>query len=118
MAHVVVLPWPPAILSPNARAHWTKKHKAAAEARRDAAIICQAIGLRALPWPGMTVSITFHPPDMRRRDMDNMLASSKSLLDGVADATGVDDSKWNIRLARGAVRRGGAVAVEVSEAIQ
>lgn len=41
----------------------------------------------------------FLPPDRRRRDMDNLLASCKGLLDGIADALGVDDSRFAITLA-------------------
>ena len=59
------------------------------------------------------VSITFHPPSNRRQDLDNMLASIKSGLDGVADAIGVDDSNWTITIARGDVR--GCVAVHLAE---
>ena len=114
----VTLPWPPAVLSPNSRAHWGRKAKAAAKARGDARILCQAVGIRALPWSAMAVSITFYPPDRRRRDADNMLSSSKAVLDGLADATGVDDSRWSISIKRGAPRRGGAVAVEIMEAVE
>ena len=37
-------------------------------------------------------SITFYCPDRRRRDIDNLLASLKPSLDGIAQATGIDDS--------------------------
>lgn len=109
----VNLPWPPACLSPNARKHWTVKARAAAKARRDALVCCQAVGIRALGWPGMAVTVEFRPPDQRRRDADNMLSSCKSLLDGVADASGVDDSRWSITIKRGPAVKGGAVVVTV-----
>lgn len=109
----VTLPFPPSSLSPNARGHWSIKAKAAAKARRDASIACQAAGIRALGWAGMAVSLCFCPPDARSRDLDNMLASMKSALDGIADATGVDDSRWSISLSRGPKRKGGAVIVQV-----
>ena len=110
----VTLPWPPSILSPNARVHWAERAKVAARARRDACILCQSAGLRALPWPGMSVTLTFCPPDRRRRDTDNMLSSLKPALDGIADATGIDDSLWHLTLHRGAPRKGGAVVVEAT----
>ena len=113
----VTLPYPPSSLSPNARGHWSIKAKAAAKARRDASIICQASGIRALGWPAMHVSIEFRAPDRRRRDADNMLSSCKSLLDGLADASGVDDSRWSITITRGAPVKGGAVIITV-EAVQ
>ncbi len=35
----------------------------------------------------------FHAPDRRRRDLDNLLSSCKSYLDGVALAYGINDSR-------------------------
>jgi crossover junction endodeoxyribonuclease RusA len=61
----------------------------------------------------INVSITFHEPDKRRRDMDGMLSQSKNMLDGIADAIGVDDHLWSLSLRRGEVRKGGAVVVEI-----
>jgi crossover junction endodeoxyribonuclease RusA len=34
------------------------------------------------------------PKDKRHRDYDNLLAASKSMLDGIAHALGVDDSRF------------------------
>ncbi len=60
------------------------------------------------------VTITFHPPDSRRRDMDNMLASAKVGLDAVSEAVGIDDSKWVLTLVRGEVRpKQGAIIMEL-----
>lgn len=111
--YVLELPWPPACLSPNSRVHWAKKAKAAKEYRYAARLTAQAMGCRALTAPRLTVEITFYPPDKRRRDTDNMLASIKSGLDGIADATGVDDSNWNYGIARGEPIKGGGVLVHV-----
>ena len=41
------------------------------------------------------VCIEFYPPDKRKRDIDNMLASSKAGIDGIAQAIGIDDSIFN-----------------------
>lgn len=112
---IVTLPWPPAPLKPNARAHWSVKAKAAAKYKRDCLICCQAAGLRVLPWDSMHVAITFRPPSARRADLDNMLAATKSGLDGLSAATGVDDSRWTLSLSKGAPMKGGAVLIEVSE---
>lgn len=112
----VTLPYPPSSLSPNGRGHWAIKAKAAAKARRDALIACQAAGIRALGWSGMSVAIEFCAPDRRARDLDNQLASLKSALDGVADASGVDDSRWSYAITRGQPVKGGAVNITVSEA--
>ena len=112
----VTLPWPPAALSPNARGHWAKKAKAAAKHKMDCQTLCMGAGLRALGWPRMVVRITFHPPSARRADTDNMLAAMKAGLDGLAAATGIDDSLWAYTIAKGEPRKGGAVAVQIERA--
>lgn len=111
--YLIRLPWPPSVLSPNARGHWSKKSSAAKKYRGDARLLSQAMGCRALGCKSLTVEITFCPPDKRHRDTDNMLASIKSGLDGIADATGVDDSRWHYGIARGEPVKGGAVLVHV-----
>lgn len=105
---IVTLPWPPSELSPNARVHWTKKAKAAKAYRLIAAWAAVGMG------PGRTVSITFNPPDKRARDLDNMLASIKSGLDGIASSIGIDDSQWSLTIRKGEVIQGGLVTVEVT----
>jgi crossover junction endodeoxyribonuclease RusA len=112
---MIVLPWPHKDLSPNSR-----KHRMAVAPLRKAARACAAweckgakMNFAHLAETGLHLRITFNPPDRRRRDLDNMLASIKSHLDGVADVIGVDDSKWGLTLCRGEVVKGGAVVVEV-----
>lgn len=41
-----------------------------------------------------SLHIAFHPPDLRRRDIDNLLASLKSAIDGICDAWQIDDSRF------------------------
>ncbi len=73
----VDLPWPSPDLSPNARLHWAAKAKAVKEARRDAVIAARAAGIKRACARRATVTLTFSPPDNRRRDTDNMLSSCK-----------------------------------------
>lgn len=105
---MVILPWPPSELSPNARCHWAKKAKAAKSYRAIGA--WSAVG----GTPGRTVVITFNPPDRRPRDLDNMLASIKSGLDGIASSIGIDDSQWSLTIRKGGPIQGGLVTVEVT----
>ena len=105
---IVLLPWPPKELSPNARVHWAKKAKAAKSYRNG------AVWVTPRDEPGRNVTITFNPPDNRRRDLDNMLASIKSGLDGIAAAIGVDDSQWSLTIRKGEIVKGGLVTVEVT----
>lgn len=94
----VSLPLPDRCLSPNARAHWAVRSKAAK--RQHAVAYCETaetvkdgtIGNRRL-----TIDQTFGVRcrwffrDRRRRDADNLLASMKHAFDGIAEALGVDD---------------------------
>jgi crossover junction endodeoxyribonuclease RusA len=106
---MISLPWPPAKLSPNARAHWAVKAKAfktykfqcfaLLSQHRDALRGRDSFGLK------------FLPPDKHRRDLDNMLASSKAALDALSEVTGVDDSQFNLTIAKGEPVKGGAVVI-------
>lgn len=109
----VTLPWPDPKLSPNAR----EDRRAIAgirKAQKDTAFwLAKNSGL-SFPHlsEGFHVRVTFHPPDRRRRDLDNMLASVKSALDGIALATGVDDHKWGLTIVRADPVAGGSVIIE------
>lgn len=97
---IVSLPWPPKGLSPNARLHWAQQAKLKSVARQSADWFAKA----AMPLPvrqhigggdaPIPLKVTFYPPDRRRRDDDNMVASFKSYRDGLADALGVDDRRF------------------------
>lgn len=112
----ISLPWPHKSLSPNARTH----HMALAAEKRRARQAAFWLASEAMPRsyvaPEAThVSMTFCPPDNRRRDLDNMLSSMKAALDGVAEAIRVDDSAWSISIRRGEKVKGGCVVVTVTE---
>ncbi len=113
------LPWPPRVLHPNARVHWAKKALSTKIARMAAACCAREAGIRAgdtdIP-QALKVTAIFCPPDNRRRDLDGMLSSIKSYLDGIADVLGVDDSKWQIALRKEAPCKGGAVFIELEAA--
>jgi len=90
----VILPYPPAILNPNARVHWSRRSKAAKAYRRE----CWALTLQAkliAPAAGpIWMQLDFFPPDRGRRDDDNAVASFKAGRDGIADALKVDDARF------------------------
>lgn len=113
--YTITLRWPDRRLSPNARVDRRKVSGIRAAARREAGLLCIAEGARNLKWAGADVMIVFRPPDRHRRDVDNMLGSIKSDLDGIADATGVDDATWTLTLVRGDPVKGGMVIVRLSE---
>lgn len=66
-----------------------------------------------LPDGPIELDIKFYPPDARRRDLDNMLASIKSGIDGIADALEVNDQRFAFRISREAPTKGGKVVVSL-----
>lgn len=113
----VTLPWPHKDLSPNARVHWRRKAPRVKVARNAALALAFEAGARKMTVSAAPrISIEFCPPDRRRRDADNCMASLKASLDGIADALGVDDSRFISTYSMGAPVRGGAVLVTVRAA--
>ena len=92
----IVLPFPAAALNPNRRSgrSWqaTADEKAEAVQMGKIATLDALKGKRPVIATPVKFSITFYCPDRRRRDLDNLLASLKHGLDGIAHATGIDDS--------------------------
>jgi len=92
----IVLPFPAANLNPNRRGG--RSWQATADEKSEAVQIGKIATLEALEGKRPVIatpvkfSITFYCPDRRRRDIDNLLASLKPSLDGIANATGIDDS--------------------------
>ncbi|MCV9917790.1 endodeoxyribonuclease RusA [Pseudomonas sp. BT-42-2] len=109
----LILPWPPAACSPNARVHWTKKSKAAKSYRAACHLLAKHAGIQA-PKGGALLMLEFVPPDRRRRDDDNLLAMFKAGRDGLADALGIDDNVFatQIRVSKETIK-GGAVRVRI-----
>lgn len=94
----VILPWPPRELSPNSRTHWAKKAKAAKAYRLDCFYLAKEAKVTAPKEGPINLHIEFVPPDRRPRDLDNMLASTKNLLDGLAQALGVNDKRFTLQI--------------------
>lgn len=120
----ITLPWPLAALSPNARARDWRPH---ARAKKEYRAACHVQALRegAQSVAGLVaaegeieVQLRFVPPDRRRRDHDNLVASMKAGLDGVADALGVNDSRFRLRPPEVADGIGGWVVVQLSMPIK
>ena len=115
----IALPWPSRSLHPNARVHWSRRAKDAKQARMTAGWCAKEAGIRSggpdIP-QALKVTAIFSPPDNRRRDVDGMLSSIKSYLDGISDVIGIDDSKWSIALRKEAPVKGGLVRIELEAA--
>lgn len=114
-ARELVLPWPPAALSPNSRAHWTARRAAMESSKRLAWASAQAAKWVIPAGPRAHLWIDFYPPTRRLPDDDNMLARVKGYRDGIALALGVDDRVFvSHPYVRDEVRKGGEVRVRIT----
>lgn len=113
----LLLPWPARDLHPNARVHFMALAKAKKAARQSAAWATKAewSGL-VLPEEGrLHLWIDFYPPDRRHRDDDGLLSSMKAARDGIADALGINDSRFvSHPYIKDEVRKGGAVEIRIT----
>ena len=110
---MIELPWPPKALSPNARSrsHWPRT-KALAKAKHWAWIAAQ--GSRASAGNPIQLLLTFYPPVRRGHDKDNLLASAKPYLDGIAMAWKINDVAFDPRVQIGEPVKGGKVVVTLA----
>ncbi len=101
----ITLPFPKPGLNPNKSKgrHWRSTSKERKQARTDAYwLTIEAFSshrrnggkLPAKTAESIGLSIAFVHPDRRKRDRDNLFASLKHDLDGIADALGIDDSRF------------------------
>lgn len=115
----VLLPWPPKVLSPNARSHWAAKSKAAKSYRYRCFLEARIAKLTA-PAGRVLLVLEFLPPNRQRRDDDNLLAAFKAGRDGLADALGIDDCLFvsQVRVMHDEVHPGGAVRVRLQPFVE
>ena len=112
------LPWPPKDLSPNVRKHWRglAKHKAAYRERCRLETLLQCHPSRVKLPNFIHLVMEFVPPDRRKRDRDNLVASMKSGLDGMADALEINDNRFTdltVRIVETVTRAKGEACVMV-----
>ena len=105
----VTFPWPPASLSPNSR----KDRRANTKERAAFKKAWWATALHKLP-RGTHLTMEFFPPDNRPRDLDNMFASVKYGIDGIALAIGIDDKDFSFTIRKRPKSLGGKVLVGVT----
>lgn len=93
---MITLPWPAKELSPNWRGYWSVRAKAVKAYRKAAGWATVASKDRVEGDGPIYLHVYFYPPDDRRRDGTNMLASLKAAFDGIADALGVNDIRFHV----------------------
>jgi crossover junction endodeoxyribonuclease RusA len=112
---IIRLPFPLSELSPNRKngKYWGSTIKAKKSQREDAFYATKQAANGFKPPDGyIPLSLLFLTPDARHRDLDNLLASAKSAVDGVASALGINDSRFKpilIDFARGTDKVGAMI---------
>jgi hypothetical protein len=89
--------YPSRVLNPNATPNKHVKNRSKAAARSEGYYAALAAGAKRLKLPPegkIPLRLAFHPPDLRKRDDDNAVASFKHHRDGIADALGIDDNRF------------------------
>ena len=91
----LILPFPPRILNPNKKAHWTVKNEAAQAYKRACFYLAKQAGWFGVEFtPRVHLWIDFYPPDKRAYDDDNIAAAFKSGRDGIAESLGINDRRF------------------------
>jgi crossover junction endodeoxyribonuclease RusA len=93
---IINLPFPDKRLFPNRKngKHWTTVSGVKGTQFNQSYLLTKAAGAFTPTKEFIPLSLMFVTPDKRHRDLDNMLAASKSILDGVAKALGIDDRRF------------------------
>ena len=115
MEYEVKLPWYSKEVSPNTRVHWAVESRAKRQHKELARIYTRNANVK-LPSDTTRVllNITFCPPSKRRMDLDNCLASCKAYIDGIAEAIGIDDSRFSIQMQMSDEIYDGSIRVVIS----
>lgn len=115
---LIELSWPAHELSPNARPHHMALHRFKKAARTEAHWATRIVRPFAWGCDGpFDVHIRAYPPVQRDRDADNLVASCKAYLDGIADALGVNDSTFNAPSVEWCdITQRGKLVIRISEA--
>lgn len=100
----IVLPFPNSKLNPNNIQHFHVKAKIKADARMTGFLLTKGIEHNLTTEDRLKVEYTCHRKDKRPVDLDNILASTKSVADGVFDALKLNDNQIDsITIVRGEV---------------
>ena len=76
---------PPAELSPNARVHWSVRHRATGEAKTEIGWLAKSQWHDDKPMMKACISWEFHFKDNRKHDLDNLHAACKAFQDGLIE---------------------------------
>ena len=93
------LSWPSNALSKNAGSPWGRgtqiaRSKAVAAQRKEAWALANEQSVKRIKCDRPRLKFTYHPPDLRRRDLHNVQGMLAGAIDGIADAMGCDDEHF------------------------
>lgn len=94
---MIVLPWFPKSVHLNfrSRSHWART-RGLKDARAWAVLATRAASDLKPPADGpIRLVLTFYPPSNRARDKDGLMSACKAYFDGIAEAWGVDDVRFD-----------------------
>lgn len=113
---LVRLSWPAKPLWQNSRPHWAQKARATSAQRLEAKVLAKMQHIERIGDGQPVLRFEFHPPDNRRRDVQNAPEAVKAAIDGIADALGRDDHKFRCQFPEewSEPVKGGCVLIEIS----
>lgn len=111
----ITLPWPAASLSGHAKGHWRSKSNPTAKHREWARLATLEAKATAPATGDIPVHVYFVPPD-RRGDRTNFPNRLKPYFDGIAEALGVNDSRFLPSYAFAEPEKPGRVLVTIGRA--
>ncbi|GAB2646211.1 hypothetical protein GCM10027169_12960 [Gordonia jinhuaensis] len=82
----LTLPYERPPLTPNMRIHWTTRAALTREIRQTTHILAKAERLSPRGSQGVAITIHWHTPDRRRRDVGCLTLTAKAAIDGLVDA--------------------------------
>ncbi len=118
MKRTLILPYPDPSLNPNRKngKHWAVTKKAKDEAFEVAFYMTKIAyaSVSDILHEPIPLNITFVRKDKRKVDLDNLLASCKSMMDGIAQAMKIDDKLFDpITISRGHDKEKSFTKVEI-----
>lgn len=92
---VLRLPLPHASLSPNARVYWTESAKEKARAKEQAKTAMIGAKHQFSQESKLRLTLIVFWKDRRKRDLDNLQASCKAMIDGIFTVLQLNDEQIN-----------------------
>lgn len=91
MSRITVPVHPDNLISANHRTHWADK----AHRTRNVRLLGRYAARNLPAMHAAHLTVTVHPPDRRRRDLDNTMPTVKAIVDGIVDAKVLPDDNRN-----------------------